>query len=197
MASIMRIIGGKFKHTEIFSPKGVQTRPTSARLRESVFNICQNDIEGATFLDLFAGSGAMGLEALSRGAAKAVFVEKNRDSVACIKKNLAKLGFESQGVVLSLDVFIAISKALSMHSPYDIIYIDPPYDTGEAPLGQMTLRALDEANLLASNGKLFIEDLESSLFADNKLKHMVFKDKRKAGRAALFQYLAVSESSID
>ena len=87
----LRIIGGKFKGRLIKTPKGEKTRPTSAILRKAVFDICQNQITDARFLDLFAGSGAMGLEALSRGASHATFVERDKHSVSCLKENLALL----------------------------------------------------------------------------------------------------------
>ena len=87
----MQIIGGKYKKKKLRSPKGKEVRPTSSRLRETIFNLCQGNVEGADFLDLFAGSGAIGLEALSRGAAHVIFIEKSRGVSKIIKDNIDAL----------------------------------------------------------------------------------------------------------
>ncbi len=97
----LRIIGGKYKGRVLKAPKGSATRPTHGMLRESVFNICQNEIAGARFLDLFAGSGAMGLEALSRGASHITLVENDRHALASIRENIAVLQAASQTTVIA------------------------------------------------------------------------------------------------
>src|SRR5205814_2490034 len=102
----MRVVSGSAKGRRVQAPKGTQTRPTSDRVREAVFNTLGSlgGIEGATVADLFAGSGALGIEALSRGAAHVTFVDRDRDAIATIKANLATTGFEPQGTVLINDV---------------------------------------------------------------------------------------------
>src|SRR5437016_7699125 len=109
----MHIIGGRYRNRTIAAPKGLATRPTSGALRESLFNICQHYIEGARFLDLFAGSGAMGLEALSRGAGHAFFIDNSRDAVNCLKGNAKKLLVEEQVTIRYGDVFQILERLAS------------------------------------------------------------------------------------
>ena len=118
----MRIIAGSRKGHTIHAPKGRDTRPTSDRVRENVFNIL-GPVDGANVLDLYAGSGAMGLEALSRGAARAVFVESDGDAVRAIERNLDKLRL--QATVLQRD---ALAVLATERTKYDLVLVDPPYD---------------------------------------------------------------------
>jgi 16S rRNA (guanine966-N2)-methyltransferase len=118
----VRIIAGANRGARIFAPKGEETRPTSDRVREAAFNLI-GPVEAATVLDLFAGSGAMGLEALSRGAAAATFVENDRDACRTIDRNLEKLGLTG-AAVLQRDVFQALA---ADRRTYDLILCDPPY----------------------------------------------------------------------
>jgi 16S rRNA (guanine966-N2)-methyltransferase len=118
----VRIIAGANRGARIFAPKGEETRPTSDRVREAAFNLI-GPVEAATVLDLFAGSGAMGLEALSRGAAAATFVENDRDACRTIDRNLEKLGLTG-AAVLQGDVFQALA---ADRRTYDLILCDPPY----------------------------------------------------------------------
>src|SRR5207249_4582364 len=121
-ARAVRIIAGSRRGHRIEAPKGLATRPTSDRVRENAFNLI-GPLEGADVLDLFAGSGAMGLEALSRGAASAVFVEANRDACRAINANLDKLRLEA--TVLCQDVLRALA---AEPRTYDLVLCDPPYD---------------------------------------------------------------------
>jgi 16S rRNA (guanine966-N2)-methyltransferase len=118
----VRIIAGSRKGHTIEAPRGRHTRPTSDRVREAVFNIVAPWVEGAQVLDLFAGSGAMGLEALSRGAARAVFVEGDHDACRTIERNLDKLGL--RGEVRCADVLATIANESRR---YDLVFVDPPY----------------------------------------------------------------------
>jgi 16S rRNA (guanine966-N2)-methyltransferase len=118
----MRIIAGSRKGHTIQAPRGTDTRPTSDRVRENVFNIL-GGVEGANVLDLYAGSGAMGLEALSRGAAHAVFVERDADAIAAIERNLDKLRLRA--TVLRQD---AVAVLAGETRKYDLVFVDPPYD---------------------------------------------------------------------
>ncbi|MBV8064800.1 MAG: 16S rRNA (guanine(966)-N(2))-methyltransferase RsmD [Actinobacteria bacterium] len=117
----MRIIAGTHRGHTIYAPIGHDTRPTSDRVRENVFNII-GPVDGATVLDLYAGSGAMGLEALSRGAAQAVFVDDDRDAVKAIERNLDKLRLRA--TVLQQD---AVAVLASEKRKYDLVLVDPPY----------------------------------------------------------------------
>jgi 16S rRNA (guanine966-N2)-methyltransferase len=118
----VRIIAGSRKGHTIHAPRGQETRPTSDRVRENVFNIL-GPIDGASVLDLYAGSGAMGLEALSRGAVRAVFVEADRDAVRAIERNLDKLRLKA--TVLERDALAALA---TERTKYDLVFVDPPYD---------------------------------------------------------------------
>jgi 16S rRNA (guanine966-N2)-methyltransferase len=122
----MRIIAGEHRGARIFAPPGRDTRPTSDRVRENVFNIVAPWVEGARVLDLYAGSGAMGLEALSRGAAAAVFVEADPGAVRAIERNLDKLGLRGATVV-RLDATAALAQEAAAGRKYDLVLLDPPY----------------------------------------------------------------------
>ena len=121
----MRIIAGSHKGARIYAPKGLDTRPTSDRTREAAFNLI-GPLEGASVLDLFAGSGAMGLEALSRGAAYSTFVEKDRAAAEAIVRNLDKLGLRG-ATVLREDVARALAADARSGRRYDLVLVDPPY----------------------------------------------------------------------
>ena len=145
----MRIVAGSRKGQKIFAPKGLETRPTGDRVREAAFNLI-GPVEGASVLDLYAGSGAMGLEALSRGAERAVFVESDRAACHAIERNLEKLRLTSAGVVCD-DVLRFLASA---HGTYDLILVDPPYELVESL--QMRLAHYVPA-LLAENGLVVFE----------------------------------------
>ena len=121
----MRIIAGSHRGHTIHAPRGHDVRPTSDRVRENVFNIL-GPVDGAAVLDLFAGSGAMGLEALSRGAIKAVFVERDADAVRAIERNLDKLRLSA--TVLRQDAVTALAAEAGSGRKYDLVLVDPPYD---------------------------------------------------------------------
>ncbi|HEX6491258.1 MAG TPA: 16S rRNA (guanine(966)-N(2))-methyltransferase RsmD [Gaiellaceae bacterium] len=121
----MRIIAGSRRGARIFAPKGAETRPTGDRVREAAFNLI-GPVEGASVLDLFAGSGALGLEALSRGAATAVFVESEREACRAINRNLDKLGLTG-ATVLRRDALQALAAEASAGRRYDLVLVDPPY----------------------------------------------------------------------
>src|ERR1700751_3958259 len=118
----MRVIAGSRKGHTLVAPRGRETRPTSDRVRENVFNLV-GPVDGARVLDLFAGSGALGIEALSRGAVSAIFVEENRQGVAAIEKNLAKI--KLKGAIRQADVF-AFFRRVAGNEKFQIIFADPP-----------------------------------------------------------------------
>ena len=148
----MRIVAGSRKGHGIVAPKGVVTRPTGDRVRESAFALV-GPIEGARVLDLFAGSGAMGLEALSRGASRCVFVEWDRGACRVIERNLEKLRLTG-AVVLCLDVLRAAREELARRHVYELVLVDAPYDDWDgyqAPLGEIL------GGLLAEGGLVVVE----------------------------------------
>ncbi|HVU78924.1 MAG TPA: 16S rRNA (guanine(966)-N(2))-methyltransferase RsmD [Gaiellaceae bacterium] len=138
----MRIIAGTHRGHRIAAPKGRDTRPTSDRVRENAFNLI-GPVDGADVLDLFAGSGAMGLEALSRGAAHATFVESDREAARVIDANLDKLGLGA--TVLQLDAVRALQQE---RRTYDLVLCDPPYDYDAARLAPLLGRLLTDDGLL-------------------------------------------------
>ncbi len=131
----MRIIGGEARSRLIDAPKGMDTRPTQDKVRESLFNILQWEVKGRTVLDLFAGSGALGLEALSRGAESAVFVDASRQAAKVIQENVDRLGFGQKARVIRADWKSAAgAQAHHGRNAFDLVFLDPPYsmtNTGE------------------------------------------------------------------
>jgi 16S rRNA (guanine966-N2)-methyltransferase len=121
----MRVIAGSARRLRLVTPQGNDTRPTQDRIKETLFNIIQNDVPGSIFVDLFAGSGGIGIEALSRGARKAYFIENANDAYKCIMTNLSTTHFEDVATVLKQDVVLGLRNI--REKEVDIIFIDPPY----------------------------------------------------------------------
>ena len=184
----LRILGGAFKGRYLKSPKSSPTRPTQGILRQAVFNICQNEIIHARFLDLFAGSGAMGLEALSRGAPFAIFVEQDRSAARCIRENIEILQVQNRSELLAMDIFAALSTLSKRKAAFDIIYIDPPYVQAPIVIPSILL-TLEKYSLLAPNGSVLIE--ESSQSEEKNYESTAFKQKsvRRFGIARLHQLI--------
>lgn len=153
----MQIGAGKFKNRKLLEPKGLETRPTSHKLRLAIFNKIQHRIEGASFLDLFAGVGAMGLEAISRGAAKATFVEKNVQPFQLIKKNAESLGCAQVCRFIKGDAVKFCEKEVGI---YDIIYADPPYEIrrGGRYQSEILIETIAASGILKKGGDLFLEE---------------------------------------
>ncbi len=191
----MHIIGGHFRNRSLITPKGDEVRPTSARLREALFNICQTYIEEATFLDLFCGSGAMGLEALSRGAKHATFIDIAKESIRCTARNIEALGLKASSKVILGDVFIKIEKLAKEGKKYDIIYADPPYHSffkeknASFSAGQRLLQFLDQHDLLTAEGVLFIEEAKTAFEGAIKLENLTLRNARTMGRSTLHDYV--------
>jgi 16S rRNA (guanine966-N2)-methyltransferase len=190
----MQIIGGTHRNRPISSPKSSATRPTASNLRETLFNICQNEIEGARFLDLFAGSGAIGLEALSRGAAHTVFVDNNREAIRCIKENLKKLELEDRATVLYGNSYLLLEKMTENPQKFDIIYADPPYNTPcdakrKETYSQAILNIIDQKTFLAPHGTLFIEESKEVKIPLTPLQNLTLKSQRRIGQSLLYQFI--------
>ena len=159
----MRIIAGKFRSRQLKSLKGLSLRPTSDRLRETLFNVLGDLVVGARFVDLFAGTGAIGIEALSRGAREVVFVEKHAPTMALLKKNLESLEIHNGVRLLTKDALHALeqlaAEPATESTRVDILFLDPPY----AEKDQYTeiLSFLGESNLLANGAVVIAEHLRS------------------------------------
>ncbi len=139
----MRVIAGEFRSRKLKSLPGLNTRPTPDRLRETLFNILAPRIEGCVFLDAYAGTGAVGVEALSRGAARAIFVERSRAAVEIIRENLATLGLARRA-----DVFTGKTLALLGRVTADIFFLDPPYELEKEYAEALTLLGTRESGLI-------------------------------------------------
>jgi 16S rRNA (guanine(966)-N(2))-methyltransferase RsmD len=159
----MRIIAGTFRSRQLKSLKGMALRPTSDKLRETLFNVLGELVVDARFVDLFAGTGAVGIEALSRGAREAIFVEKHPPAVALIKKNLESLEICKAACVLPLDALQALKRLgeqpAAANVPIDILFLDPPY--AEETQYANVLAFLGDANLLAENAVVIAEHQRS------------------------------------
>ena len=148
----MRIIAGEARSRTIVAPPGRDTRPTLDRVRENLFNILQNRVRGARTLDLFAGSGALSLEAVSRGAADAVLADHDRAAIEAEKRNIAALGFEGRTRVIQADWQAAVRTLEAEGALFDLIFLDPPYAMRD--LTDVTLRLTP---LLAQGAMIVIE----------------------------------------
>lgn len=142
----MRIIAGRCRGTQLLAPHGMDTRPTQDKVKESLFNMIQMDVPGASVLDLFAGSGALALEAISRGAESAVVVDKSREALDCIRKNVQKLRMEEEVCILNSDWAQAVGKCRTEAKRFDLVFLDPPYRMTE--LGEICQRLMQEGLLL-------------------------------------------------
>jgi 16S rRNA (guanine(966)-N(2))-methyltransferase RsmD len=157
---MMRIITGRAKGIKLETLAGDNTRPTAERAKEAVFSAIQFDIEGREVLDLYAGSGQMGLEAVSRGAASATLVDKSKDAVAVINKNVAKTKLSDSCRVFCMDASDYI-KTVKGRRKFDIVFIDPPYALRAVP---QALAALLDADLLKCSSIIVCESEEQDVF---------------------------------
>lgn len=176
----MRIISGKARGTKLYTLEGENTRPTLDRVKESVFNIIQNEIQDCIFLDLFSGSGAIGLEAISRGAKKAILCDSSRDAVSIIKKNIQKTHSE-QYVELYCDKYDFVLKN-KIKEKVDIVYIDPPYKTDFV---YKSIELLLTKELLKEQSIVIIETDQEEVIDDIKQLEIEIISERKYGRAHL------------
>lgn len=177
----MKIIAGEFKDRRLETPENYDIRPTSSRIRESVFNLLMYEIEDAFFVDLFAGTGAVGLEALSRGARKCLFCDSDRTSIAIIKRNAAACRAEDRCRIIAGDFMKALR---SVKEKVDVFFIDPPYATD---LIARSLEAVDSLDLLASNG-IIIAEHDKRDGSPERVGGLVRYREKKYGRVMLSFY---------
>jgi len=165
----MRITGGALRGREVRAPKGSETRPSSSRLREAVYNMCQQEVAGARVLDLFSGSGVMGLEALSRGAVSCLFVDSSKEAVRAIRDNVKRLGV--RGDVVQRDVLGALNGLKGRQ--FDLIYADPPYRDRE--VARAVIEKIAAGDFLANRGHFFVEFGEELTISFDNLKLVKIK----------------------
>lgn len=179
----MRVIAGKARRTQLKTPEGMDTRPTTDRIKETLFNMIAHGLADSIFLDLFAGSGAIGIEAISRGAAKTVFVEQNPKAVKCIRENLKQTRFDEQGEILSSDVLGALRR-LEGRECFDYVFMDPPYDK---LLEKDVLTYLATSRLIDQDSLLIVEaSLDTDFSYVEELGYTVLKRKEYKTNMHLF-----------
>lgn len=149
----MRVIAGSARRLLLKTPKGMTTRPTSDQIKETLFNMLMPYLGDIDFLDLFSGSGGIGIEALSRGASKCVFVENNRDAIKCIKENLQNTHFTDKAQICEMDVLSALGR-LEGKQTFDIIFMDPPYNN---EYEEAVLRYLSRSGLIHDDTLIVVE----------------------------------------
>lgn len=156
----MRVIAGTAKRIQLKTLEGLDTRPTTDRLKETLFNMLQYGLADCCFLDLFGGSGGIGIEALSRGAAFCIFVEQNPAAAACIRENLNKTKLEEKALVMNYDALTALKRLEGKQYRFDYIFMDPPYGEG---LERQMLEYLAQSRLIGEDSTVIIEaSLETS-----------------------------------
>lgn len=173
----MRIIGGKYRSRVLAEFKGDDVRPTSDRAKEALFNILALRLPGARVLDLFAGSGALGLESLSRGAKEVIFNDYSKESIAILRKNMAALKVTGEEAkVKNLDYSVCLGQ---VNGKFDLIFIDPPY---RKEYGEQALRLISERDLLSDRG---IAVFERNVSFVGEIPRLEKFDERKYGKAYL------------
>ena len=169
----MRVIAGTARSLPLKCPPGTDIRPTTDKIKETLFNILQADIPGCVFLDLFSGSGAIGIEAISRGAKKAYFVENAAPAIACIQNNLQFTKFTEKAVLLKQDVSSALGSI--REKEVDLIFMDPPYDK---ELEKQALAVLKDCTYVTADTKIIIEASRQTDFSYvDELGFSVYKEK--------------------
>lgn len=180
----MKIGSGEMQGRRLHAPRGARTRPTSGRLKKSLFDVLSSRLPGTRVLDLYAGSGSLGLEALSRGAESAVFVERGRPACEAIRKNIRELGVGGRAEILSKDVWSALSKLVHREEHFDLVFADPPYRSGES---DRLLRYLGEKDLLHPGGLVVLEHHHKRELRD-RYGSLVRLRMLKAGESTLTLY---------
>ncbi len=170
----MRVIAGSAKRIQLKTIEGLDTRPTTDRIKETLFNMISEYLADSSFLDLFSGSGAIGIEALSRGAANAVFVENNPKAVQCIRENLKVTKLEHLAEIYAADILSALARMEGTHT-FDYIFMDPPYHQF---FEQRVLKYLSDSSLLSKDGLIIVEAaLETDFSYLDELGFVIVKEK--------------------
>lgn len=171
----MRVIAGKARRIPLQTLPGMETRPTTDRIKETLFNMLQPELADSNFLDLFAGSGAIGIEALSRGAGKAVFVEQSPEAVRCIRDNLNRTRLTEDAMVYQTEVLEGIHRAEQAGLIFDLIFMDPPYRMEHE---KRVLESLAQSPLVHDDTLIIVEaSLETELDYASELGFDIIKVK--------------------
>lgn len=180
----MRVIAGTARSMPLYAPKGDGTRPTTDRIKETLFNTMQAYVPDAVFVDLFAGSGAVGIEALSRGASKAYFVDNSREALDCIRKNLEFTKLSDKAVIIGRNALDALYEIIE---PADIIFIDPPYQMG---IESDIMREISNRKIVHEDSLIIIEaDINTDLSEIENMGYSVYKEKLyKTNKHVFYRY---------
>ncbi|SFG31396.1 16S rRNA (guanine966-N2)-methyltransferase [Lachnospiraceae bacterium C7] len=179
----MRVIAGSARRLQLKTPNGLNTRPTSDKIKETLFNMIQGNVPGAYFLDLYSGSGQIGIEALSRGANYCVFVENNRQAEACITENIAFTKFDKQATLIKSDVMSAL-RTLEGKYKFDVIFMDPPYNH---EYEKEVLEYLVNSSLLKEDTVIIVEaSLDTEFDYLEELGYHLIKYKQYKTNAHIF-----------
>ncbi|MFY7842661.1 MAG: 16S rRNA (guanine(966)-N(2))-methyltransferase RsmD [Rhabdochlamydiaceae bacterium] len=187
----VKILGGQFKGRLLFTPQSGLTRPTSSILRKAIFDICRQDVQGSHFLDLFGGSGAIGLEAISEGADHVSFIDNSMEAINCIKKNVDLLNVKRQVDIYRGDALKILKKLEDSQKKFHIVYLDPPYK--DRSLIRDIFFILENSSLVLDQGLIFVESHhlpnESLCFGTDSLKLV---DERRFASSILQKYIKIN-----
>jgi 16S rRNA (guanine(966)-N(2))-methyltransferase RsmD len=174
----LRIITGKAKGRRLLSIPGLNTRPTSDKIKESIFNILPSDFNGKEVLDLFAGTGNLGIETLSQGAKRAVFIESNHRALSVLEKNIRNCGFIDRSQIIGNTVAKGIRVLENRGDRFDLVFLDPPYGKN---ILRDTLARVSKAGILNDNALVVVEHSSSETVADN-IENLALNDQRRYGK---------------
>ena len=181
---IMRIVAGKNKGNILKSPKDLSVRPTSEKVREALFDILGTSVKETCFLDLFAGTGAVGIEALSRGAREVIFIEKELKCIKIIKENLEKTGNSQNALVYKIDFLSGLKLLVKKNYLFDYIFLDPPYNRG---LVNISLLEISKLPILRHNGLVIAQHYKKEKIMEN-LNNLKLFNQRIYGECFLSFY---------
>lgn len=179
----LRVISGLAKGRRLKSVKGMTTRPTADRVKESLFNIIREEIEDSIFLDLYAGTGSIGIEALSRGASKVTFIDQDKQAIKVLKENLVLTKFDEQAEVYQQDVQLALNILGKKKKVFNLIFLDPPYYKG---LEEKTLEKILDNGILIPNGLIIVEHLHKNILPDSMGKIQLIRTETYGDTAISF-----------
>jgi 16S rRNA (guanine966-N2)-methyltransferase len=184
----LRIISGELRGKRLFSPKGIKIRPTADRIRESIFNILSSRILNSVVLDLFAGTGALGIESLSRGASFAIFMDTDKDALSVIEKNVAACRLQNRIKIIKADIVKNIIAVNNRLPPVNLVFMDPPYNKN---LIEPALINLSASRFLQKNALIIIEHAPEETLPEFVLEYKI-SDQRRYGKTLVsFLYYMV------
>ena len=182
----MRVIAGKARRLQLKTPEGLDTRPTTDRIKETLFNMLQPKLADCVFLDLFSGSGAIGIEALSRGAKRTFFVENAREPLKCIRENLENTNLMDDAIIIGKDVLTALRQLKEEQTVFDIVFMDPPY---RKDLELKILESLKDMSVIRKDTLIIVEaSLDTDETALEQVGYTVDKVKEYKTNNHIFLY---------